>query len=350
MRHIIIFSVCVVPFSRLTSNHHPPCTYSRIAKNAMSLSERFNLSDQMPELRLNFYTAVGRYEWLHSGAQALRGGFESALSSGNANMGFFCAVQATSFSIMSGEKKLTSLLKEIDYYLHLLETYKSEVAKKYLLAFRETVSKLIDKGEETSIEAKECLGDVSDSGNKFIGTFYFHQAFRHFWLGYNERCCHFAQKCFGRIPQGKYLVCLIKFYYGLNLIDTLKKKMNAAKQKEVDEIVTFMKVVVTHAGSNGRNKLELLEAEQYALAARHSEAVASYDAAIASAKKSKFTHEQGLACEKAGFYFKMIGRAQNALLYFQQAHACYEEWGSTVKVEVIQRELDELNSIVTNNT
>eukprot|EP00985_Skeletonema_marinoi_P001341 scaffold534_cov101-Skeletonema_marinoi.AAC.6 len=125
----------------------------------------------------------------------------------------------------------------------------------------------------------------------------------------------------------------------------LKKKLNYVRQKEVEEIIESMKVAVKHADSNIRNKLELLQAELHGLGARHNEAVALYNAAIASAKKSQFIHEQGLACERAGLYYKKMGFARDALVHFQQAHACYKEWGSSVKVGAIQRELDGFNSV-----
>eukprot|EP00984_Skeletonema_dohrnii_P009487 scaffold3626_cov69-Skeletonema_dohrnii-CCMP3373.AAC.1 len=333
----------------MRSGNNIACAH-RIAKDAMTLAERFNLSDQMAQLRLNFTNAVGHLEWFHAGAQRLRVCFDSALSSGNAEIGFFCALQLVNRSIISGEKELTSLLKEIDYYLHLLETYKSEVSKNYLLSSRETVSMLIDKGEATSIEAKEYLGDVTDPGNKFMETFYYQQVLRNFWLGYGERCRHFAQKGFARIPQGKYFFHIIKFYYGLSLLEMLKKKSNYVRHKEVEEIIESMKVAVKHADSNIRNKLELLQAELHGCGARHNKAVALYNAAIASAEKSEFIHEQGLACERAGLYYKKMGFARDAWVHFQQAHACYKEWGSNVKVGAIQRELDGFNSIGTSFT
>jgi len=314
----------------------------------MSLSERFIIPDV--ELRKLFYFTGGNLEWFHKCAQSLRGSFESALSSGNANAGFLCAAQSILYSIVSGEKELTLLLKEIDYYLHLLGTYKSEMAKNYLLNSRRTISQLIDKGETTSIEEKECLGDLNDPGNRFLDSFYFHQTLRNFWLGYSERSRHFAQKCFAQIQKGKYTTHHVKFYYGLNTLDMLKKNMNASRRKEVEEIIAFMKITGMHSDSNYKNKLELLDAELHGLSARHREAVALYDAAIASAKTAKFINEQGLACEKAGFYYKGKLDARNAFVYFQQAHACYEEWGSRVKVEVIQRELDHFSSIDSNNT
>ncbi len=328
-------------------------TRSRIAKNAMALSERFQSTDQMAELSLIFHNTVGYLEWFHPGAQRLRVCFHSALSSGNANMGFLCAAQSINFSILSGEKELNSLLKEIDYYLHLLETYKSEVSRKYLLCARETVSILIDKGEATNngIEAKDYTShlDMSDPGNKFLDTFYCHQVMRNFWLGYDERCRHFAQKGFARIRQGMYLqglylYLIIKFYYGLNLLEMLKKKHIAARQNELEEIIESMKDAVKLADVNIRNKLELLQAELHGLGSSHVRAAALYNASIASAKKSKFIHEQGLACERAGFYYKKMGRDQNALDYFRQAHTCYKEWGSTVKTAAIERKLDSFNS------
>lgn len=308
----------------------------------MALSKKFNISDQLAEHQLIFYHTVGHFECFHKSVQRLRGAFESALSSGNANMGFLCAMQSLTFSIISGERELTLLLKDIDYHLHLLQTYKSETTRRWLLDCRETVSLLIDKGEATIIEATECSGAGDDTLD--LEMFYFNRAFQSFWLGFRERCYHFTQKCCVLFPPpGRLYGAQIRFYHGLNLIDMLRKKSNSPRRKEVDEVIALMKIAVSHADSNFRNKLELLEAEKHGLDARHSQAVKLYDAAIASAKSSKFIHEQGLACEKAGFYYKKIRDIRNALDYFQQARACYEEWGSKVKVEAIQREMDGLN-------
>ena len=51
--------------------------------------------------------------------------------------------------------------------------------------------------------------------------------------------------------------------------------------------------------------------------------------------------------EKAGFYYRKIGSFRSAMRYFEQARICYEEWGSRVKVEAMEREMsamDVLNS------
>ena len=75
----------------------------------------------------------------------------------------------------------------------------------------------------------------------------------------------------------------------------------------------------------------------------HCKTIPLYDASIASAKNSGFIHEQGLACEKAGFYWKREKNMEKALEYFKQARGCYENWGSSMKVDFIQKELDGLS-------
>lgn len=90
---------------------------------------------------------------------------------------------------------------------------------------------------------------------------------------------------------------------------------------------------------NYKNKLFLLEAELQSLNGSYCAAMSLYDASIVSARNSGFIHEQGLACEKAGFHFKAHD-AYSAFEYFKQALACYEEWGSSTKVAAIQAELN----------
>ncbi len=138
---------------------------------------------------------------------------------------------------------------------------------------------------------------------------------------------------------------------GINTLDIIKKKKakttNHAKLIEVGEIIKSLRVAASHADSNFSHKLELLEAENNGVHKNHYEARKSYDAAIKAARKNKFIHEQGLACEKAGLYYKSFSSAseqKKALEYLKQSRDCYEEWGSLVKVEFIERELEKFNN------
>ena len=191
---------------------------SHIAKSAWVLSEKFGSSDEKTQLCTNYYMGAGHLEPYQLNASQLRKGFASGLSSGGANTAFFCAAHGIHFSIISADRDLTSLLKEIDYYLLLLGTYKNELAKKFILCYRETVSTLIDKGDKTGIEAKLSQSDVETcdlaQGNKLQEAFYFQRMFRNYWRGYTERFHYYTQKYLS-ISNGRFFYNYnIKFYQG----------------------------------------------------------------------------------------------------------------------------------------
>ena len=109
--------------------------------------------------------------------------------------------------------------------------------------------------------------------------------------------------------------------------------------------IAAMKDAAANSDWNFTNKLRLLEAEQKSLTKHHQRAIDLYKASIESARRSGFIHEQGLACEKAGFYYKdKNSDSEKALEYFKQARECYEEWGSRVKVDLVQKEIDDISS------
>ncbi len=136
-------------------------------------------------------------------------------------------------------------------------------------------------------------------------------------------------------------------FSGLNSLDVLKKKKShITRYREiVRDAISSMKVAAEKSDWNFTNKLRLLEAEQQYLTKHHERAIELYEDSIECAKKSGFIHEQGLACEKLGFYFKnKASNNEKALEYFQQARECYEEWGSSMKVALMQKEIDGLNA------
>jgi hypothetical protein len=90
-------------------------------------------------------------------------------------------------------------------------------------------------------------------------------------------------------------------------------------------------------------QVHLLEAEQFSFQNRNSEAQSSYAAAINSARSSGFIHEQGLACELAGYHFKKVYDLRSAWISFDQAKQCYVDWGSQMKVDSVSQQLTSLS-------
>lgn len=190
--------------------------YSRIARNALSLHERFGVAAQIPDLYSCFYGRIAwRFEPFHVCAENLRRGFETGLSTGNSWAGQDCALHAVKTGIISGAN-LKSLLKEIDYYLHLSKTYKNANVKNHILKSRETVSLLIDNGEATGIEEKAVFGGSSDKGKNVIEAFFFyHQAFQAYWSGYTDQCRYYSEKHLSVSSQEvRGIRMQVEFYHG----------------------------------------------------------------------------------------------------------------------------------------
>ena len=126
-----------------------------------------------------------------------------------------------------------------------------------------------------------------------------------------------------------------------------KKNKKATKNRySAETAIAVIRCAAVNSEWNFAGKLHLLEAElssfMYKPPEKFHETMALYESAIAYAKNSGFIHEHGLACEKAGLYCKKVQDYERAMNYFNQARACYSEWGSSVKVAFIQNELNNL--------
>lgn len=172
-----------------------------------------------PAIVFDFY---GRIAWRFYPFQVcidhLRRAVETALSRGSNDMGFYCSIFVVVTSIHRGEK-LTSVLKEIDYYLQIFDTHKSVVPRNYLLLFRETVSVMIDNEQAKGTE-EDHFGNMNDLANKLREAVYFHKVIQCFWRGHKDRCRHYSEKCMPILgPKGQFNSCMLKFYAGEKVED-----------------------------------------------------------------------------------------------------------------------------------
>jgi len=99
---------------------------------------------------------------------------------------------------------------------------------------------------------------------------------------------------------------------------------------------------------NYQNKVHLLEAELFSATDKKDKARASFNAAISTARSSKFVHEQGLACELAAFHYMKCEDYDNASNLFRQARECYAQWGSEVKVDKMTSQLETITAAKSN--
>jgi len=271
--------------------------------------------------------------------------FGFGVASGDTVSAFLSATQYIRLSIIGGSR-LTDLLHETDKYLSLVGHHSHTLTKTYLWTFRQTISTLIDKGANTGRPMTNGEGSViadSTYDGRHSKTDIFHKAVQSFWLGYNERCHHYIEKLFDNNNKcGRFHRLIATFYYGLNAFSLLRKgQLAASRLKQLPlEALTVLKDAEELSKWNFRNKVFLLEAELQSHRGNKDEARTAYAAAITSARASRFIHEQGLACECAGFHCKRVGDHNQAWDFFNQAKVCYNQWGSSMKVEFCNRQMN----------
>lgn len=86
--------------------------------------------------------------------------------------------------------------------------------------------------------------------------------------------------------------------------------------------------------------MHLLEAEFHSDERNSDAAKIAYNAAITASRTSKFVNEQGLASERAGFHYKRNGQTDLARDFFLQSRECYLAWGSQLKVDYIDNQIE----------
>lgn len=309
----------------------------RLGQMAMKVHfERYgSSSDQKTKLCFQYYALVAFYcEPFQRCHDMLKEGVEAGMCCGDIRYSFLNGLNQIRLGFMCG-RNLQELRKQIEYYLSLMGKHKENQTKALILMFHETISLLISNSPYTAPTV--AVGSIIPPSHHC-----FHKVLQSFFLSRSERCNHFAEKIIQSPEGGRHNHIFILFYYALNSFKVAEIVHTKKIQAVPDQALCAFREAAQQSKENFQNKIELLEAELHHRDGEHDKAKASYDAAIASARSSKFTHEEGLACEKAALHYKKIGELSNALKYFMKAQECYEKWGSQVKADEIERHIESI--------
>lgn len=261
-------------------------------------------------------------------AQMLRQGYEIGLGVGDYSSAFWCGIHYIQKALVAGTK-LSVLKKEVEYQTRLIEKHSQSMIKAYIKLFQYTINTLIGNGESAQRNEEE-EGIKTD----FAECILFHEVVRSFWKGHYERCNFYAEKYSNSFTEIKNIRSfIILFYQGIVLSRFHKNRKNELRKQVAKNALESIRRASHESKWNYSNKVHLLEAEYFSLRWKNDEAKIAYDAAIAASRSSKFIHEQGLACELAGFHYTRIEKYDTAREFFNQAKTCYNEWGSQMKVK-----------------
>lgn len=338
---------CLASFSCTLTNwiQNPQQGY-RIGKMAVKTMNRFNVvADSASLVYMSVYSTVATLvEPFQACADMLHRGYELALTKGDSVMAAVNLSQMVP-QLLFGGTNLKFLKQEVISQLNRENQNSQKAFTPYLLIFQDTLSVLVgdQKALSPTMEA-----DLIDKRSNTVPLDYLDclshlRVISSYWLGQYERAKHYAEKKIGK-GRVQFRIITSEFYYGLSLIGMFRRKHKNALVRRVKKSLTIVKDAAKNSQWNFENKAFLLKAELASISDKDEDAVDMYEKAIEGAKRSKFIHEEGLACELAGFYHSRSGNKVNALRYFYQARMCYGEWGSQMKVEFIDKQIQELKN------
>lgn len=270
------------------------------------------------------------------------------MSVGDTAGAFQCALFIARLGVLSGAK-LRPLLEEIDYYLKTSREFDHALCQHQFVIFREVASVLIGNGTPTNQGSKgeSSAEDPISSSEAYLRPLYVGRALQSFWLGYSDRCSHYVDKLISLRLMGCHNQRYVMFYGALNSFRGIRtKKVNQAAVRKVKKLYKDAMRYLKHAASlyppGFTNKMHLLDAENFSFDGKNEEAKAEYATAIALSRDAGSISDQGLAEETAAIHYKYIGDRESARAHFNLAKECYAEWGSQMKVDYINRQLEML--------
>jgi predicted ATPase/signal transduction histidine kinase len=156
-------------------------------------------------------------------------------------------------------------------------------------------------------------------------------------------------KCKGKLSGifrlSSFTLTIFYFY------DSLARLALYPKAQPTEQIRTLKKVATNQhkmqnwakqAPMNFQHKFDLVEAEQYRVLNKPTEAITFYDRAIKGAKEHEYQHEQALANELAAQFYLAAGKQQIAPIYLTEAYYGYARWGAKAKVDDLETRYPQL--------
>ncbi|KAL3804864.1 hypothetical protein HJC23_006636 [Cyclotella cryptica] len=304
--------------------------YGKLALIALD----YSYVDDAASVLLSFYGFVGDlFEPIQACVDMLRRGYEMAMQAGNLSVAAFHKIFVLARCAKTG-MNLLDLKSEIDVELSLSAHRAQTFMAMRLRCYRETIQTLI--GDKSTGHSAHFGDEDLASKPSLIETQCLDEMMCSVYLGKPERI-HLFSKLYlesspkqrrNSIPQRSIYIA---FYFGLSVAALYRIEQDPLELTKLDDSISIVAKAAKFSEWNFKNKVALLKAELASVEEDADEAEDQYDVAITAARSSKFIHEEGLACELAGFHCKNHGKVTKALNLFREAERCYQAWGSKVK-------------------
>ncbi|RFP59647.1 MAG: GAF domain-containing protein [Limnothrix sp. CACIAM 69d] len=253
-------------------------------------------------------------------------------------------------------RELLGLAEELLSHEIVIEQVKQQAALRAHQSYRQAVLNLLGQSTVPS----RLQGDVFDLeqlapslkvGNDRASLFsgYLHQIFLYYLFEEHEA----ATALIPRVQEyqdagiGFFLMSTWVFYQALIQLQQYPLA-TSSEQVKIRNLVQGaqdrLHQWAVYAPENQAHRWQLVAAEVNRVLGQKTEAIETYDCAIADAKKSGFSHEEALANELAAKFYLQWGKEKVAAGYMQEAYYGYARWGAKAKTADLERRYPQLLS------
>ena len=310
----------------------------RYVKIAIKLAEALKARTSMSEVLLVGSQVMGYVEPLQSVNDVLVCSHEYGLLEGSVSNAMLSLCFNNSCAYWSG-KQLSLVKSTVDDTLRLMSSHSTLVWILQTLPLYRSVLAMIGNvddvpiilGTRSDIESEQ-EKEMSETNLHLLKVVYFNKMYVNFMFRREKEVKQLAvtYNAIASLPFSSILIshCMHVFYWGLINFWVARMTMEVTWFDRGEKVIQKMRSYAECSLWNFENKLLLLQAEQCFYLEDFDSAKSFYDAAILSAKKHKFVHEEALACELAGHFLLESGEGEgnSSLPYFLLAEEKYLEW------------------------
>ena len=280
--------------------------------------------------------------------------FQAGCETGDTEYASFSAQLSVMHGFYGGQE-LSELDEQAAAQMAAVQKFKKQPIVELIQIHRQAIANL--RGEND--DPRQLVGEIYDASKMLLGYqegnyrtalfyIYSHCVSLNYWFEDYAAAVDYGEKATPYLDSviALHVVPAFHFYNALACLALLDEVKETQRQS-----VLLQQVRKAHkqfqrwakaAPANYGHKLMLLQAENYRLQNKTTQASVTYDRAIKLAIKHQCGHEAALANELAAKFYLHQGRPKMASVYLQDAHYLYARWGATAKVKALEEAYPQL--------
>ncbi len=280
-------------------------------------------------------------------------GIQRGVETGDIEYGSYNIMNYYIHLVFSGER-LPHTEQKILQYEDLLHKLKQDYAINHVAIWRQMVLNIMGRAEnETILSGTSFREEVAvprlraANNNTLLFVYHLVKLMLEYLFGNHEEAAahgEAADRHSGSVMAFMF-VPLHNFYYSLALLagcDGVPAQEGEKIMERVSANQEKMAHWAAHAPSNYRHKHLLVTAERLRVEGALLSAMEYYDLAASGAREQGYIQEEALAHERAGLFYRAMGREEIAKTYMGNAARIYEIWGAVSKVRALSRAFPDL--------